>query len=171
MFEPLMILLQFLGTVLAVIAGIAVFAIIGLMLVLNSLRNIRVPPDADFFTTMHYVPITLVILLDLLDLSLDIFSAPIAWFFLDRQGLSSLRNTAALQAVVPLTGPVPVLTISWLLARSLNLGGVVGPYPAERPARRYLDGPSSGYDQYDQYDRAGRPRRRRQPDIIDADEL
>jgi hypothetical protein len=157
-------LLQFFWIILAAMGTLAVLATVGLVLVARSLRNIRVPPGADFFATMHYVPISLVILLDLLDLALDVFSAPISWLVLDRMGLSSLRNIAAVEGLLPLTGPIPTLTLSWLLARFMGLGSFEG-YGAQ-PARSAP--PRGGYLEDEYYDT--RPRRRR-PVIIDVDEV
>jgi hypothetical protein len=93
-----------------------------LALVWRKLRRLRVPPNADFFTTIRAVPIGLVIGLDLLDLGLDVFATPIVWFVLSRFKLQALRNVAAVEALVPFTQPVPTLTIAWLAARALNLG-------------------------------------------------
>lgn len=149
------ILLMMMGTAIAL-------ALVGLVLMYRSLRDIRVPPGTDFFTTMHYVPLTLVVLLDLLDFGLDILSAPIAWIILDRMGLSSLRNTAALQAVVPLTGPIPALTIAWLLARLLGLGHT--PYERAELYDPYDDDP---YDE--PYRQPGR-RRNSSIHVIDVDQ-
>jgi hypothetical protein len=167
---PLEALLQLFGMFLFVLLALAGIAIAGLVWMLYSLRDIRVPPDADFFTTMHYIPITLPILLDILDFSLDFLSAPVSWVVLDRLGLSSLRNWASLEGVIPVvTNPIPTMTIAWLLARMFNLGGQpveIYTYAADRPPRRYLDDPDLDVDY--EYDR---PRRRRPADIIDADEL
>ena len=77
-----------------------------------------VPPNADFFTTVRAVPLSLVVGLDLLDLALDVFSAPIIWFILNRFGLQALRNVATVEALIPITGPIPTLTLAWLAARA-----------------------------------------------------
>jgi hypothetical protein len=71
---------------------------------------------------MRYVPLVLVILLDLLDFGLDIFSAPVSWLILDRMGLPNLRNKATIEALIPITGAIPTFTISWFAVRLLNLG-------------------------------------------------
>jgi hypothetical protein len=93
-----------------------------LALVYRSLRRIDVPPDADFFTTVRAVPLGLVIGLDLLDLGLDVLSAPIAWVILSRFRLQALRNVAAVEALIPFTQPIPTLTLAWFAARVMNLG-------------------------------------------------
>src|SRR5262249_3903925 len=72
---------------LAVILAAAVVS--GMLLVgwaLGKLREkrLRVPPGADFFSTVRAVPLPLLVGLDLLDLGLDVFSAPIIWFILNR---------------------------------------------------------------------------------------
>jgi len=100
----------------------ATLGVVLLALVYRSLRRIRVPSDADFFSTLRVVPLGLVMALDLLDLSLDIFATPIVWIVLSRFRLHALRNVAAVEALIPFTQPIPVLTLSWFLARLLGLG-------------------------------------------------
>jgi len=85
-------------------------------------RRIRVAPDADFFTTLRAVPLALVVGLDLLDFGLEIFSTPIIWFILNRLKLQKLRDVATIEALIPISGPIPTLTIAWLLARFFKLG-------------------------------------------------
>lgn len=162
--EALTMFSQIIGTFFVFLLIIAGIAIGGLIMMIRSMRDIRVPPGADFFTTMHYVPITLVILLDILDFSLDFLSAPVSWIILDKMGMPSLRNVATIEGVIPVvTSPIPTLTLAWLLARMFNLGHPPGRYEAY-PAQvvEYLD--ESYYDDYD------RSRRRRPVNMIDADE-
>ncbi len=103
--------------VIGVVLGVLVLA-----LVWRKLRRIQVPPNADFFTTIRAVPLGLVVGLDLLDLGLDVFATPFVWIVLSRFKLQSLRNVAAVEALVPFTQAVPTLTIAWVAARALNLG-------------------------------------------------
>jgi hypothetical protein len=112
-------ILQALG-ILALIA-VTLSAIV-LFVAFQKLRRLRVPPDADFFTTLRAVPLSLVVWLDLLDLGLDVFSTPIIWYILGRFNLRALRNVASFEALLPFTGPIPTLTLSWWAARRLNLG-------------------------------------------------
>jgi hypothetical protein len=112
-----------------------VLAVIGLAAIAQSIRKLQVPRDADFFTTMHYVPLSLMIMLDMLDFALDIFAAPISWIVLDRMGLPNLRNKAAVEALIPFTGPIPTFTIAWFLARFLDVGGTPGNQHVERSSR------------------------------------
>jgi len=140
-------------TVVLALMGASIFvALIGLFALARSIRRLHVPPDADFFTTMRYIPLALAILLDLLDFGLDIFSAPIMWIVLDRMGLPNLRNKATVEALIPFTNVIPTFTVCWFAARMLNLGDPVLPLG---------------------YDRHGRPYRRidgrREPTIIDVD--
>ena len=138
-----------------VMAACVVIALIGLVALARSIRRLRVPPSADFFTTMRYIPLPLVIVLDLLDFGLDIFSAPIIWIALDRMGLPNLRNKATIEALIPFTNVIPTFTVSWFAARLLNLGDQPWLYepeywePRDQPLQRRL------------------PRR---PTIIDADD-
>lgn len=117
--EPLRSLL---GTLLIIMGVCVVIALVGLFALVRSIRRLRVPRDADFFTTMRAIPLPLVILLDLLDFGLDIFSAPIMWVVLDRMGLPNLRNKATIEALIPLTNVIPTFTVSWVAARMFNLG-------------------------------------------------
>jgi hypothetical protein len=127
------------------------------------------------------VPLTLVVLLDLLDLSLDIFSAPVSWLILDRMGLSSLRNVSTIQGVIPGTQLIPVMTLSWLLARLLGVGHPSRTHTAyarsrAHTSRRYLEDNAyrSDDDLYDDEYEIYEPRRRsqRRPTrIIDMDDV
>lgn len=86
------------------------------------LRRLRIPADADFFTTVRAVPLSLVVGLDLLDLGLDVLASPIIWVILSKFNLQSLRRVATVEALLPFTGPIPTLTLAWFAARFLNLG-------------------------------------------------
>lgn len=126
------------AVVLAIMGASVVVAAGGLLLIMRSIRRLNIPREADFFTTMRLVPLALVVLLDLLDFGLDVFSAPVSWIILDRMGLPSLRNRAAIEALIPITGPIPTFTLAWIGARLLNLGEPTiidaEPYPAARRA-------------------------------------
>ena len=115
---------EFFAIVAVVLVGAAGLGLIGLVLIHRSLRRLRVPPDADFATTLRLVPMSLVIVLDLLDLGLDIFAAPLVWLVLSRYRLHALRNVAAFEALVPFTQVLPTLTAAWVLVRVLGLGRV-----------------------------------------------
>jgi hypothetical protein len=104
---------------------------IGLVALARSIKRLRIPPDADFFTTMRYIPLPLAIVLDLLDFGLDIFSAPIIWIALDRMGLYNLRNKATIEALIPFTTVQPTFTVSWFVARLFNLGALPWPYESD----------------------------------------
>ena len=107
---------------LIIVMGIAlVVAVAGLRLIWSQITSLQVPAEAGFFATMHYIPLPMVILLDLLDFSLDIFAAPVSWVVLERLGLPALRNKAAIEALIPFTQPIPVFTVAWIAARLLKL--------------------------------------------------
>ncbi|HEU5101361.1 MAG TPA: hypothetical protein VFU22_20200 [Roseiflexaceae bacterium] len=116
---------------LVVMAVSVVLGGIGLFALARSIRRLRIPPDADFFTTMRYIPLPLAIVLDLLDFGLDIFSAPIMWIALDRMGLYNLRNKATIEALIPFTNILPTFTVSWFVARLFNLGAQPWPYQSD----------------------------------------
>ena len=141
-----------LTTLLIVMAVCVVVSLLGLLAVARGIRRLRIPADADFFTTMRHVPITLPILLDMLDFGLDVFAAPISFVILDRMGLRGLRNKAAIEALIPFTQPIPTFTLGWIAARMLGLGGTPD---------------SAGYGASSGYDRRSLPGR--SPTIIDMD--
>ncbi len=126
-----------LGWLLFAMAIALVIALVGLALIARSIRNLNVPDDADFFTTLRHVPLALVVLLDLLDFGLDIFAAPIAWIVLDRLHLRGLRNKAALEALIPFTQPIPTFSIGWIVVRMLDMGTPPGAYPHTLDAAYY----------------------------------
>ena len=96
----------------SVVLGLAL-----LVIAVLQLRKLNIPPDADFTETLQYTPLLVVVALDLLDLGLDVLAAPFAWVILGWLGLKSLRNVATVEALIPLTGPIPTLTLAWLAVR------------------------------------------------------
>ena len=120
--------LQTVLKIIGVIAFVALVLAAGILAVaIRKLRRIRLPADADFFTAVRSVPLSLVVGIDLLDLALDVFSTPIIWFILNRTGLQALRNVASIEALIPISAPIPTLTIAWLAARLFNLGRPADP--------------------------------------------
>ena len=97
-----------------VLAGILI------ALTYRRLKRIRIPPGADFVTTLRHVPLPLVLFLDLLDFGLDFFSAPIAWVILGRLGLQSLRGVTVVEEIIPGTQFLPTMTAAWFAARLLS---------------------------------------------------
>ncbi len=112
---------DFIQSAFQIIAGIAcvsvVLSLVCFALAVRKLRNLDIPPDADFTTTLLAVPIYVVLAIDLLDFGLDIFATPIVWVVLDRLNLKSLRNISAVEALIPFTNPIPTLTIAWVAVR------------------------------------------------------
>lgn len=113
---------RFLAALLALAALSLIVAVVLAALTYKRLRKLRVPEGAGFWATVRAVPLGLVVVLDLLDLSLDFLSAPIVWWALGRLRLLGLRDVATLHALVPFTGPLPVLTLAWILSRTLGIG-------------------------------------------------
>jgi len=101
-------------------AALVAAAILGTLL-WRRLRRLVVS-GGGFWQTLREVPLGLVVFIDLLDLGLESFSAPIIWFLLRRLGLTALREVATVEALVPFTGPLPTMTICWLLARAKKDG-------------------------------------------------
>ncbi len=107
-----------------VLIVLGVLAVIGLLLsilllawIMIRIKRIQLPPGADFLTTLRATPLSVVILLDVLDLALDIFSAPISWILLGYLGLESLRTVTVVESVIPGTQFLPTMTAAWLVAR------------------------------------------------------
>jgi hypothetical protein len=95
-------------------------ALLLLIVVIRQVRKINVPPDASFQETLLLTPISVVLMIDLLDLGLDFLAAPIAWIILDRLGLKALRGVSAVEAVIPLTQAIPTMTLAWIGARVMK---------------------------------------------------
>ncbi len=103
---------------------ILTFSAIGLGLTLLLLgwviwrvRRIQLPQEAGFFTALRATPLVVVILLDLLDMSLDFLSAPIAWTLLSYLGLAPLRGVTVVASLIPGTQLLPTMSIFWIIAR------------------------------------------------------
>lgn len=99
---------------------IAVGLILSLLLlgwVLWRVRRIHLPPNADFFMALRMTPLSVVILLDMLDLTFDFLSAPMAWVILGRLGLEPLRAVSVVETIIPGTQAIPTMTLAWVIAR------------------------------------------------------
>jgi len=66
---------------------------------------------------MRATPLSVAILLDLLDFTFDIFSIPFTWVLLGYLGLQPLRTVTIIEALIPGTQFIPLLTIAWIIAR------------------------------------------------------
>lgn len=108
--RDLLLLLLWISLIALVVAGI-----VGAF-IWRRLRRLVVS-GGGFWQTLREVPLALVVFIDLLDLGLETFSAPIIWLILRRLGLTALREVATVEAIIPFTGPLPTMTICWLLAR------------------------------------------------------
>ena len=83
------------------------------------LKRISIPHDADFFTALRHVPLTLALFLDLLDFGLDFLAAPVGWVILSKLGLQSLRSVTVIEELIPGTQFLPTMTAAWFAARLL----------------------------------------------------
>lgn len=103
---------------LLIISGISlVLATIVGIWVWRRVQRLRLPDEATFVEAMRLTPFSVVLFLDLLDLGLDVFSAPISWVVLGRLGLTKLRGATVLEAFIPGTQMIPLMTASWILIR------------------------------------------------------
>lgn len=104
--------------VILIVIGLGlVFSLILLVWVVKRVRRIQLPVNADALTTLRATPLSIVILLDLLDLSLDFLSAPFSWVLLGYLGLKPLRAVTTVEAVIPGTQFLPTMTAAWIIAR------------------------------------------------------
>lgn len=104
--------------VAAVVMGVSLAAaVLLLVLAIQQVKKIKVPPNASFVATLQGTPLIVVLGLDLLDLALDILAAPIAWVILDYLGLQALRGMTVVEGLIPGTQLIPTLTLSWIIAR------------------------------------------------------
>jgi hypothetical protein len=105
---------------LALFGSGLILSLLFLIWVIWSVKRIKLPPDADFLTALRATPLSVVILLDLFDFTLDIFSIPFAWVLLGYLGLQPLRAVTVIEAAIPGTQLIPTLTIAWLAVRLVN---------------------------------------------------
>ncbi|HEX9795530.1 MAG TPA: hypothetical protein VGA52_00925 [Anaerolineales bacterium] len=110
-----------LTNLVAVVIGLLLLGLVlsGVLAVwiIARVRRLHLPPDADLLTALRLTPFSVVLLLDLLDFSLDIFAAPIAWGLLSYLGLRPLRGITVVESLIPGTQVLPTMTIAWLVAR------------------------------------------------------
>ena len=110
--------LRLLINVAAVIMVISLLAAVLLLAIaIRQVKKIRVPPDAGFVATLQGTPLVVVLGLDLLDLALDVFAAPLAWVILEYLGLKGLQTVTVIESLFPGTQLIPTLTLCWVAAR------------------------------------------------------
>ena len=105
-----------------VVVGIVMVAALLVALLLGvwvfvTIRKVNLPANADLFSALRLTPLPVVVLIDLLDLSLDFLSAPVAWVILDRLGLKPLRAISVVESLIPGTQFLPTMTLLWFVAR------------------------------------------------------
>lgn len=106
---------------IAIVVGLILTALLAVW-ILRSVRRVSLPSDADFFTALRATPLTVVLMLDLLDFSLDFLSAPIAWPLLGHLGLTPLREVTLIEELIPGTQFIPTMTLAWIAARFIRRG-------------------------------------------------
>ena len=107
---------------LCVVGGALLVALVVGAYVFTRIRRINLPPDAGALEALRLTPLSVVILLDLLDLGLDFLSAPVGWIILTRLGLGPLRGVTAVESLIPGTQFIPTMTLAWVYARYLDPG-------------------------------------------------
>lgn len=101
--------------VLAAIGGL--LSVVLVIWVAKKVKRITLPEGASFLTALRATPFLVVVLLDLLDLSIDFFAAPFAWSLLGYLGLAPLRTVTVVESLIPGTQFLPTMTLAWLAAR------------------------------------------------------
>lgn len=101
-----------------------VLSIILIVFIIWRIRKIEIPAGADFFEALRYTPLIIVITLDMLDFAFDFLSAPIGFTLLTFLGLNPLRGVAAIEAVIPGTQLIPLMTLAWLFVRFADRRGL-----------------------------------------------
>jgi hypothetical protein len=109
--------LKVLSVIGVILLIVLVLAILLAAWVLIRIRRIHLPAGTDFFDALRLTPLSVVILLDMLDFSLDFFSAPFSWVILGRLGLEPLRAVTMIEALIPGTSVLPTMTAAWVAAR------------------------------------------------------
>jgi hypothetical protein len=108
--------------IIGIVLGVSLLITLVLAVwVISSIRRINLPPNADFITAIKMTPLSVVILLDLLDFTFDFLSAPIAWAILGYLGLRPLRGVTVIESLIPFTQTIPTMTIAWVVVRLLKL--------------------------------------------------
>jgi hypothetical protein len=103
---------------LLVIAGIGLVISLVLMgWIVWRVRRINIPENADPLTALRATPFVVVLVLDLLDLSLDFLAAPLSWTLLSYLGLKPLRGVTVVESLIPGTQFLPTMTVAWIVAR------------------------------------------------------
>ena len=105
---------------LCVLGGALLLALAVGAYVLTRIRRINLPPEAGALEALRLTPLSVVVLLDLLDLGLDFLSAPVGWIILTRLGLGPLRGVTIIESLIPGTQFIPTMTLAWLFARYLD---------------------------------------------------
>ena len=113
-------LTQFLYPLLILFGITLTLALLLLAWIIWRVRRINLPPDADWVTAMRATPFVVVLMLDLLDFSLDFFSAPFAWIILSYLGLKPLRAVTTIESLIPGTQFLPTMTAAWVIARFMK---------------------------------------------------
>jgi hypothetical protein len=102
---------------LALIGAGMIISLLLVIWVIRRIHRIRLPQNADFLTALRATPFIVVLVLDLLDFSLDFLSAPISWFLLRRLGLGPLQGATLIEGLIPGTQMIPTMTLAWVIAR------------------------------------------------------
>lgn len=108
---------QIVSLVLLLLGSGFVLCVVLAVWVLRRVQSIHLRAGTGFVGALRATPLAVVVLLDLLDFTLDIFSAPFTWALLSRLGLAPLRTVTVVESLIPGTQLLPTMTAAWLLVR------------------------------------------------------
>ena len=103
--------------VLIAFGVVLIASVVMTLWVIYRVGRFELPVGTGFWETLRVTPLSVVILLDLLDFALDFLSAPAAWVLLTWLGLGPLRWVAAIEGLLPFTHLIPTMTLAWIIAR------------------------------------------------------
>lgn len=126
-----------LGGLLATYLGLVLFLLaLWAWLVVRMIRRMTVRlGDADLLA-LRSVTIAVPLCIDLVDLGLDFFGAPVTWFIANQTALKPLRGASFFEGLLPGTQLIPSMTLGWYWANHVRRDG---PWPAGYGGKALVD--------------------------------
>jgi len=138
-------LIGLLTTYFALVLGlVALWAFI----IFRIIRRMTVGLDDTGLYALRSVTIAVPLAIDAVDLGLDFFGSPLAWFIANQTPLKPLRGASLWESLVPGTQLLPTMTLGWYWANHVRRDG---PWPG-----RVVDVSAARSDAGTDADRDGR---------------
>ena len=136
-------LIGLLTTYFALVLGlVALWAFI----IFRIIRRMTVGLDDTGLYALRSVTIAVPLAIDAVDLGLDFFGSPLAWFIANQTPLKPLRGASLWESLVPGTQLLPTMTLGWYWANHVRRDG---PWPG-----RVIDVSAARFDAGTDADRA-----------------